>query len=352
MSNKEKKSILNITGLMKWFPGGTLVIPMLLTATINTLFPDALNIGGTTTPFFKTGTMYIIGFILFCTGITLNPKTLVELCKKNGSYLLVKIIIMVILAFAVQHLMPELLPFGIPAAALFCILTSTNPGSYLEQVGRYGTELDKTTYPLVHLSTTSAVVVLVWNLVGAAGGDIDWMSLLALFCPFIVGFILGNLDPKFGPMFKGGTAMIIPLLGACFGASMDLQTAAVQGGIPGIAVSIIYVVVIIPIFLLLDRVILKRPGYQGVSWCAVSGACAAIPPMIMAGTPMEAYIPQAVAMVATATIVTNLIMPLVNKRVVAKWGDAHGDRHVTTGQPSSDCTQGAMTEDPRPNAQM
>ncbi len=325
----EQKIYLNIVGLMKRFPGGTLVIPMLLTACINTLFPNALSIGGTTTPFFKTGTMYIIGFILFCTGVTLNPKTLFKLCKENGTYFFVKVLIMIVLAFAAQNFMPELLPLGIPAAALFCIMTSTNPGTYMEQVGRYGTELDKTTYPLVHLSTTSALVVLVWNLVGAAGGSVDWMSLLALFCPFIVGFILGNLDPQFGPMFKGGTMMIIPLLGACFGASMDLKQAVTEGGLPCVIISILYIVVIISIFLFLDKIILKRPGYLGVSWCSVSGACAAIPPMIMTGTPMEAYIPQAVAMVATATIITNLLMPLINKRVVAKWGDANGNKHLT-----------------------
>lgn len=325
----EKKPLFDIMGLMEWVPGGTLIVPMLLTATIHTLFPEALGIGGTTSALFKTGTMAIIGFILFCSGAALNPQSLVELFKNNGSYFVMKLLIMILVAFVAQYVLPPVMAFGIPSAAFFAILTSTNPGTYLEQANRYGSDVDKASFPLVHLSTTTALIVLVYGIVGAASGDFDGMAMFALFVPFVVGFILGNIDPKFGAFFKPGTAMVIPILGANFGASMNLKSAFIGGGMPGLLLSLLYIVTVIPVFLVVDRVILKRPGYQSVSWCSVSGACAAIPPLIMKGNPaVEVYIPEAVAMVAMSIIITNLVMPIVNRKVVAKWGDANGNRHL------------------------
>lgn len=323
------KPIFDIMGLMKRVPGGTLIVPLLITATINTFFPNALSIGGSTTPLFKTGTMAIIGFILFCSGASLNPKSLMQLFKKNGAYFMLKLMLMIIVAFIAQYLLPPVMWMGIPAAALFAIITSTNPGTYLEQANRYGSDIDKASFLLVHLSTIAGLVVFVYSLVGAASGDFNGMAMLALFVPFIVGFVMGNLDPAFGAFFKSGTAMVIPILGANFGANMNLKEAVMGGGVPGIVLSLLYVAVIIPLFLFLDKVILKRPGYQGVSWCSVSGACAAIPPLLMEGNSvLEPYIPQAVAMVAMAIIITNLVMPIVNRRVVAKWGDAYGNKHL------------------------
>lgn len=323
----EKKKICNIMGFMKWVPGGTLIVPMLLTATINTLFPQALSVGGTTTPLFKNGTMVVIGFILFCSGAAIRPKQLYHLFKTNGVYFLLKIAIMFVVAFVAQYLLPPILFLGIPAAVFFAILSSTNPGTYLEQANRYGSEEDRLSFPLVHLSTTIAVPVLVYGIVGAAARGFDGMAMLALFLPFLVGFVLGNLDSDFGTFFKPGVGLVIPILGANFGASMNLKNAVVDGGLSGLVLSALYLAVILTFFLLVDKMLLKRPGYQGVMWCSVSGSCAAIPSLIMAGDPvLQAYVPQAVATVVTATIITNLAMPLINQKVVARWGDTNGNR--------------------------
>ena len=313
---ENQKAIFGIMKFMKIVPGGTLIVAMLLTALINTLFPQALSVGGTTTPLFKTGSMAIIGFILFCSGAAINPALLCRLLKNNGVYFIMKIVIMFIVAFIAQYLLPPVIFLGIPSAVMFAIMTSTNPGTYLEQANRYGSDVDKSSFPLVHLSTTVAVPVFVYGLVGAANGGFDAMAMLALFIPFITGFVLGNIDPAFGAFFKPGTSLMIPILGANFGASVNLKDAVITGGIPGIVMSVIYIIVITAIFLGIDKLILKRPGYQSVSWCSVSGSCAAIPSLIMSGnTTLQAYIPQAVAMVATATIITNLAMPVINKKL-------------------------------------
>lgn len=96
---ENQKAIFGIMKFMKIVPGGTLIVPMLLTALINTLFPQALSVGGTTTPLFKTASMAIIGFILFCSGAAINPALLCRLLKNNGVYFIMKIVIMFIVAF-------------------------------------------------------------------------------------------------------------------------------------------------------------------------------------------------------------------------------------------------------------
>ena len=49
---------------MQKVPGGLMIVPMLITAIINTIWPEALQIGGSTTGAFSTGTMTIIGIVL------------------------------------------------------------------------------------------------------------------------------------------------------------------------------------------------------------------------------------------------------------------------------------------------
>jgi 2-keto-3-deoxygluconate permease len=49
-------------------PGGMMVVPLILAAPINTLFPQALAIGGFTTALFKNGAMTLIGMFLVLYG--------------------------------------------------------------------------------------------------------------------------------------------------------------------------------------------------------------------------------------------------------------------------------------------
>jgi len=49
-------------------PGGLMVVPLLLGATINTFFPQILEIGGFTTALFKQGAMPLIALFLLCNG--------------------------------------------------------------------------------------------------------------------------------------------------------------------------------------------------------------------------------------------------------------------------------------------
>ena len=57
---------------MQKVPGGLMIVPMLITAIINSIWPEALQIGGSTTGAFSTGTMTIIGIVLILLSVWVN----------------------------------------------------------------------------------------------------------------------------------------------------------------------------------------------------------------------------------------------------------------------------------------
>lgn len=60
---------------IKKIPAGLLLVPMLLSALVNTFTPGLFNIGGVSEAFFTSaGTNYIIGAICFCSGAGIDFK--------------------------------------------------------------------------------------------------------------------------------------------------------------------------------------------------------------------------------------------------------------------------------------
>lgn len=70
---------------MQKVPGGMMLIPMFITALINTIFPQVLNIGNPLTAMFTSkGTMTIIGIMLFCMGIQIDLSQIKNMMKRGG----------------------------------------------------------------------------------------------------------------------------------------------------------------------------------------------------------------------------------------------------------------------------
>ena len=94
--------MIDIYGIYKKIPGGSLLIPMFLVALINTIFPDLLaSFGGMTTALFKTGTMAFAGIILFFTGAGIQVSTLPTVLKRCG--------VLTIMKFAIAMTVPAML---------------------------------------------------------------------------------------------------------------------------------------------------------------------------------------------------------------------------------------------------
>lgn len=68
---------------IKKIPAGMLLIPMLISALINTFAPGLFHIGGVSEAFFTSaGTSYIIGAICFCSGAGIDIKEIIPIIKK------------------------------------------------------------------------------------------------------------------------------------------------------------------------------------------------------------------------------------------------------------------------------
>ncbi len=66
---------MKILKTVEKFPGGLMVIPLLLGAFVNTFFPGFLNIGGFTTALFSNkAAPTFVGIFIFCCGASINVK--------------------------------------------------------------------------------------------------------------------------------------------------------------------------------------------------------------------------------------------------------------------------------------
>ena len=98
---------------------------------------------------------------------------------------------------------------------------------------------------------------------GASGmANVPFIALIAVLGPIIFGMILGNLDKKMTEFLAPGVTMLIPFVGICLGAGINIS-AIVTGGASGILLGLITICISGPFVVFCDRMINRRPGYAG-----------------------------------------------------------------------------------------
>lgn len=293
-------------------PGGIILIPMLCTAVINTLLPAALQVGGVTTKLFSTyGTQVFIGALLFLAGSQLSFRDVPAAMKRGGVLLLGKIIIGALVTAIYMRLFGQEGILGIPTLALCVVILSANPGVYLAVVTAHGDELDPPGFGLFNLLSVPTIPMVILGVLD--GGPFDYMSVITTLIPFLLGMLLGNLDPDMKQMFSGATRPVLFFAGFNFGAGVNL-VAAVQTGISGIGLSLIYIVFAAFGLYLVDRIFLKRPGYAAASLSSVAGAAVSIPAIIGAQLPQYGqYADTATALVACTVVFTTIFNSIFTK---------------------------------------
>ena len=313
--------MLDIMKLVNKVPGGLMLVPMIVTAIINTFCPAMLRIGDPTTATFTAkGTMSVIGMILFISGSQFKLNELKDAIKRGGVYCLLKIVIGFAASIFVFNLFGPNGFWGISALSLVVVMSSCNPGVYMALVNQYGDNIDKAAFGLLNVVAVPALPILILS--ANSGSGINWMSIVATLAPFVIGMILGNLDKKIAAILAPGTPIMLIFMGFCFGSSVNLFTAA-KAGLSGILVGVIYLIITIPIVLFVDRTILKRPGYAGVAYSSVAGISVSVPAIIATIMPeYRAYAEVATAQAALAMIVTCIAAPIITKWAVDKYGSA------------------------------
>lgn len=299
---------MRILDRMEKFPGGMVVIPMFATALVNTLFPQALEIGGVTTALFKDGTLAIIGMLLFFSGSQLRLSSLGTALRRGGILIGVKILVASAAGlFMMKFFGPEGF-LGISTLALVTAVSNNNPAVYLALVKKYGDDIDASVFGLLCLISMPVLPIAV---LGVSGGGFDTGQIITLLIPFVLGIVLANLDVKIAELTAGGTAIMLPFIGFCFGASVNLFRAFESAG-AGIMILIIYTVVTMVPQLAADRLLAGRPGYAALSSCTLGGTAVAIPAIVGKALPIHApYVETAVAQLALAMTLSCLLTPFL-----------------------------------------
>lgn len=320
--NKKTGKGIGIWAAMNKVPGGLLIIPLVITAVINTIFPSALAIGSLTTAMFtSTGTLTIAGLLIFIAGTQLKVEQLGAVIKRGGVLIIVKLLICIVTCtlfikwFGLDGVL------GISAVAFCAAMCSTNPGVYMALVSKYGDETDLVNFAVLNILSMQVIPIAI--IASATGTSFNAMEIVAILVPFILGIVLGNLDPVIRKVMGAGTPILLPFLGFCFGSTVNL-ISAFKNGLAGIALSVIVLVINVVILVAADKLILRRPGYAFAASCAIAGIACSVPQMLAASNEelYGQYVSSSVATIALAMLITSLVVPFITKWTVKKWGCA------------------------------
>jgi 2-keto-3-deoxygluconate permease len=260
--------------------------------------------------------MVLIGIILLVSGTQLNMRKLPITLKRAGVYCLVRIVIAWLFGWAFVYWFGMEGFAGISAVAFIALLSSCNPGLYLALMNSYGDDVDRAAFGILNLIAVPIIPVMILN--SASGVGIDYLSVLATLVPFLIGILLGNLDGNIQKMFAPGTVILLPFLGTSFGSNINLSVAF-RSSLSGLLVTLLFFVLCMLPLIMIDRTLLKRPGYAAAASCSVAGLSMVVPAMAAGiNSAYAPYVDTAVAQIAFAVILTSITVPYVVKQLAGK----------------------------------
>lgn len=308
-----------IMKLLKKVPAGMMVIPLLLGSIINTFFPQVVGIGSFTTAIFTSaGAATAMGIQLFCLGTTLQLKDMPKVLKRGGILLVSKFLIGAAIGVAIGKIfgMPGIM--GLSALAVISAVTNSNGSVYLALMSSYGDESDCAAMALLSLNDGPLFTMIA---LGASGlANIPIMAMVATVGPILVGMILGNLDKSLSDYLAPAGAIMIPFVGFCLGAGINI-TNLVKGGPQGIILGLVTCFVGGAFIVFCDRIIGRRPGYAGWAVATTAGNAVAVPAAVAYADPSwAAYVDVATVQVAASTVVTAILVPFITDWWAKKYG--------------------------------
>ena len=298
---------------MKKLPAGTLLVPMLLSALLHTLWPDLLHIGGITEDFLGGhGVNFIVGMLTFSSGLIIDLASFKTMLKRHGALMLVKLILVVPVSLLYARFFGQAGVLGISAVAFTVSMVSMNPAMYISLVDNFGEEVDKAAFAFTGLFSIPVIPVLIYSFNGQ--GAVDWMPILSTIFPLLLGIVLGNFDPDFRELFDGTVVILLPMLGWSMGQGMNLVTAF-QAGFSGIALGVLYYIFTSSI-VIFDRRVLKNDGVAAMAMNSVAALSTSIPAILAQSIPeLQQYVPSAVAQILMVNLITVFATPAIIRKM-------------------------------------
>lgn len=319
-AGRSPRSTVPLYDWMNKIPGGLMLIPLVLGSVVGTFFPGFLELGSFTTALFKDSALPLIAVLIFATGMQITARTSGPVLATTGTLLLTKSLIpaaLVALAGSIWGIEGFL---GVSVLALMATVDNSNGGLWLAFTGKYGDERDRGAYMASALNDGPFISML---FLGASGlADIPLTAFLAAIIPLALGFVVGNLDPRWTEVMRPVPNIVIPFFAFALGTGIDLRDV-VSGGSSGILVGVFAVLLTAALTYAGYRFILRRGSRSGIAIASATtaGNAVATPAIIGAIDPaFEPYVAVATAQVASAVLVSAILAPLLATIVLKRQG--------------------------------
>jgi 2-keto-3-deoxygluconate permease len=306
--------IMKIMKTIEKIPGGLMLVPLFLGAIIHTLAPKSGEYFGSFTNGLMTGTVPILAVWFFCMGAGINIKATGTVLRKSGTLVVTKIAVAWVVAIVASMFIPDggiQTGFfaGFSVLALIACMDMTNGGLYASIMQQYGSKEEAGAFVLMSLESGPLVTMLILGSTGIAAFQPH--AFVGAVLPFLIGFVLGNLDKDFREFFSKATTTMIPFFGFALGNSIDLTVIA-KTGLAGIVLGLLVIVITGVPLILADKFIGGGNGTAGLAASSTAGAAVANPMIIATMKPEFLPIAQsATALCAASVIVTSILVPIL-----------------------------------------
>ena len=311
-------------------PGGLMLVPLLLGALCKTFAPGAPLYFKGFTQGIMTGVIPILAVWFFCMGASIKLSATGTVLRKSGTLVLTKLVAAWIITLVASMFIPaEGIQTGFFAGlsilAIVCAMDMTNGGLYASLMQSYGTKEEAGAFVLTSIESGPLMSMIILGASGAA--HFEPQIFVGAVLPFLVGFALGNLDPKLRAFFAPGGQLMIPFFAFSLGNTIDLNT--LLSPLAGLGVVLALAVIVltgIPL-ILADRIIGGGTGTAGIAASSTAGAAAANPLAIAAVAPQFMPVAQtATVLVAICIIVTSLVVPIITGLWYRRFGQGMAER--------------------------
>ena len=194
---------------------------------------------------------------------------------------------------------------------------------YASLMQQYGTKEEAGAFVLTSIESGPLVTMMILGSTGAA--YFEPHLFVGAVLPFVIGFILGNLDPELRDFFTPAGTMMIPFFAFALGNTIDL-TVILKTGLLGILLGLgVIIITGIPL-IFADRIIGGGNGAAGLAASSTAGAAVTNPMIVGQMIPeFQEIVPAATALVATSVVVTSIVVPII----VAYWVKRFGNQSKT-----------------------
>ena len=304
---------MKIKATLDRIPGGMMIVPLIVGAIINTLFPNAAKTFGSFTGALLTGALPILAVFYVCMGATIDFKATPYILKKGGVLLLSKVgIAAVIGIIAAQFLGEGMISGGMFAGlsvlAIVAAMNDTNGGLYMALMGQFGKKEDVAAYSIMSLESGPFLTMVTLGVAGLSA--FPWQTLVGAILPLVIGMILGNLDQELREFLGRAVPVLVPFFAFALGAGLNLLNVW-KAGIAGILLGIAVVLITGTVLWVVDR-LTGGNGIAGLAAASTAGNAAGVPAAVAAANSSYAPVaPAATALVASCVIVTAILVPIV-----------------------------------------